>query len=205
MANYSLDNLLKRAQHAKVVHKKYVDELLRKYDHRSRLRKKSNVPVIGFCGYGRAGKDTIAQFFCEQAGLVYPGSNSMVILPLVATMAEEEPTKVFEERHNQRDFWIDACHAIRHGDYSLLIKMSLGAGDVAVGIRGRLELYHSVKEEVLDWTIWIENDRVEKDRTTEYTSADCDDVWFNNGPYFALYARIERFIAMLRASGMQNL
>jgi hypothetical protein len=195
--NYSMENMLERAQAA--LHKKraYVSELLGKYDARHKKRRKANIPVIGFMGMGRAGKDTAAEFYCHRMGLAYPGSSSRIILPVIAEMIGVPEEQAWQARHDNRLFWIDACHAVRHGDYTKLLRMALGSGDVAVGVRGRLELYTAIQEGVIDYNYWIDNPRVPKDPTVEFGPDDCDALLPNYGSLHDFYRRLDREVEWL--------
>ena len=202
--DYSLHNVRERAEEAKLKHQDYIAGLMQKYAERTLWRKSKNVPVIGFCGHGRAGKDTAAEFLCGHTLAVYPGSASSMVLPVVATALGVSPEQAWNERHQHRQFWIEFCHAFRGRDYSLLIRMCLGAGDVAVGVRGRLELEHAVAEGVLGTTLWIDNNRVQPDPTVEYGPEDCDFVVPNHGSRMELYARMRKFIKILQAGGFNQ-
>lgn len=196
--DYTLTNLVERAAEAKKKHKSYIDELLENYERRQRWRRKRAIPSVGYCGMGRAGKDTAAEFYCAHTGTKYPGSSSQMVLPIIATMVGISEEQAFAERHQHREFWIDACHAIRNPDFTLLLRMCLGAGDVAVGCRGRLELYHAVRDKILDVTIWIDNPRVPNDPTVEYGPEDCDFMVPNRGSHSELYSRIERVVSLMK-------
>lgn len=203
-ADYSLHRVRERAAEAREYHKSYIADLMGKYEERCSWRAKMNIPVIGFCGHGRAGKDTAAEFLCGHTPAVYPGSASSMVLPVVATALGISPEQAWAERHQNRQFWIEFCHAFRDRDYSLLVRMCLGAGDVAVGIRGRLELEHAVAEGVLGMTLWIDNNRVQPDPTVEYGPEDCDFVIPNHGSRMELYARMRKFIKILRVGGFNK-
>lgn len=201
---YTLENITEQVEYARRVHKDYVDSLLQAYEERCTWRQKKNIPVIGFCGFGRAGKDTAAEFLCSHTEAVYPGSASSMMLPLVATAAGVDKDQAWAERHQYRQFWLEFCHAFRARDYSILVRMCLGAGDVVVGTRGRLELEHSVSSRVIHATLWIDNNRVQTDPTVEYGPADCDFVVPNHGSLMELYARMRKLIGMLRTGGFNS-
>ena len=132
--NYSLDNLEERANAAKQALNDRLVELEGAYHERCILRAASGIIPIGFCGMGRAGKDTAAEYICKQSGAVYPNSASWLVLPFIAHMIGISTERAWQERHQRRAFWIAACHAFRGKDYTLLIRMCLGAGDVGLAI-----------------------------------------------------------------------
>lgn len=200
MPDYSLDNLPERAAVAREALADYVADLDGKYLAARRSRKARGFREIAFCGMGRAGKDTAAEYLCKKLHLVYPQSASYLILPLVANMANEpDLQKAFAERHNYRVFWIQACHAIRGNDYPLLMRMCLGAGDVAVGTRGAQELRTCIDTGVIELALWIDNPRVGVDPTVEYRREDCHLVVVNDGTLDEFYAKLDRVIPQLLA------
>jgi hypothetical protein len=196
--DYTLDGLEDRARAALLACRDYVEGLKLDYVRRWAWRRERDIPVLGFCGMGRAGKDTAAEYYCAVTDVVYPGPASSLILPLVAHVANDTPEHAWRVRHDHREFWIAACHAIRGKDYDMLVKMCLGAGDVAVGIRGRLEFEKCARDGVVDLLVWIDNPRVPADITVEYGPEDCDVVLPNHGSRRELYAKVYKLVEMLR-------
>lgn len=195
--NYNLDGIEDRAKLARVAHCDYISGLLREYDNRCVSRKEKGIIPIGVCGHGRAGKDTAAEFICGHTEAVYPRSASWLVLPLVAHMAGIPPEVAWQERHQHRECWIESCHAIRGKDYTMLIRMCLGAGDIAVGIRGRLELDAAVHQGIVGMTLWIDNPRVPADPTVEYGPDDCDIMVCNGGSRLAFYAKLRKLLSLM--------
>lgn len=197
--NYSLDDLPTRAAEAKQAFSAYVADLLAKFEQRRERRTKLNLPVLAFCGYGRAGKDLSAEYLSKHVpNIVYPNSLSRIVLPLIAHMARDSQEHAWEHRHSVRDFWIEACHAVRGSDYTLLLRMSLGVGDVVSGIRGLFELDVVKQTQLADALIWVRNDRVEVDKTVEYGENDCDFTLVNNGSRLELFARVRKLVSLLQ-------
>lgn len=197
LGNYERTNLIERARKSREVHKDYIAAKLAGFDERQASRRARRAPVLSFVGMGRAGKDTSAEYFCARTGLSYVGSSSSMVLPIIADSIGIPPAQAWDERHQNRQFWIDWCHAFRHDDPALLVRMSLGAGDVAVGIRGKIELHTVQKERLVDYTVWVDNPRVEDDPTTEFGIADCDFSIPNYGGVTGLYQRLDTLIRML--------
>lgn len=195
--NYSLDYLPSRAAASRTRLQDDFTSALDAYHARKAKRKANNTPVIAFLGHGRAGKDTAAEYFCATADLWYAGSSSRVVLPYIADSIGLDEERAWTERHQNRMFWLNWCHAFRGLDYSLLVRMALGIGDVAVGIRGVLELDAVVNNKIVDLTVWVENDRVPVDPTVEYSKDDCDVVLCNNGSRLEFYAKLRKFYATL--------
>jgi hypothetical protein len=198
MANYSFEHLETRIAHAKALHGNYIRDLELRYIQRKLARANRDIPVVAFCGYGRAGKDTAAEYFCRRLELPYVGSSSTIVLPIIASAVDAPEEQVWQERHANREFWVEACHAVRRTDLTVLCRLALGSGDVLIGPRGRMELFRAVEERVVDYTVWITNDRARSDPTVEYTEGDCHLTLANHGSHFELYAKIDRLIEMLR-------
>lgn len=201
--NYSLDGLSERAAAARREHADSIRAGLDAYADRARYRARAGVPVLAFCGRGRAGKDTGAEFVSELIGSPYAGSNSAIVLPLIATMVGISPERAWEERHEHRAFWIPACHAIREGDPTLLVRLSLGKNDMVAGIRGDLELREARVRAIVDCALWIDNPRVAADPTVEYGPADCDLTVCNHGTLLDYYTRLRRLVALIQRGGFR--
>lgn len=196
--NYSFDNLLERERVSRDRFGDYVADLIRKFRDRATVRTEKVAPVVAFLGMGRAGKDTSAEYFCLKTGLRYAGSSSSMVLPIIADSIGVPPERAWEERHQNRRFWIEWCHAFRHDDPTMLVKMALGAGDVVVGVRGKIELHFVQQQKLIDYTVWVDNPRVPDDPTVEFGMADCDFSIPNHGAVTGLYRRIDVLVEMLR-------
>jgi len=202
--NYSLSHLQSRVEEARTRHHRYISDLLRQYEDRQSWRQAHNVPVIGWCGMGRAGKDTAAEWWCKRTQTKYPGSASMVVLPIIADSIGITPEEAFAERHRHREFWIHWCHAFRYPDPTILVKMCLGGGDVAVGIRGKVELLTVRDTGVVDYLFWVDRD-VPVDPTVEYAADDCTLVIPNRRGLAELYTRLEMLVLLTQTGGYSHL
>jgi hypothetical protein len=127
----------------------------------------------------------------------YPGSCSTLVLPVIAHTLQMSEAQAWAERHDHRQFWIDWCHAFRNPDYTKLVRMVLGSGDVVAGIRGRLEFEAAHREALIDLSVWIDNPRAPADPTVEYGKDDCDLVISNGGSLREFYAKLNRFVSLL--------
>ncbi len=197
MADYVIHDMAARAAAAVEANKEFVENLLGRYRARTEAHRRIELPSLAILGMGRAGKDTAAKYICDRCGLTYAGSSSNNLGVFVAHMAGEDYHKAFEERHQHREFWIAAGHAVRGMDLTLLAKLAMADGDFAIGLRGREELYGCYKEGLIDAAIWIDNPRVPNDPTVEFTSADCDLMVPNHGSFMELYKKLDRLIALL--------
>lgn len=196
--DYSLNNLLARARSSRERFADYVQAKLSLFEIGQAARAARRVPVVAFLGMGRAGKDTAAEYFCLVTGLTYAGSSSSMVLPIIADSIGIPPEQAWEERHQNRKFWIEWCHAFRHDDPALLVKMCLGAGDVVVGVRGKIELHTVQQARLIDYSVWVDNPRVPVDPTVEFGVADCDFSIPNHGGVTDLYRRIDVLVRLLQ-------
>lgn len=198
MADYSLLNLEARAAAAREAHRELLGKHEERYQERKGLRYVQGITPFGVCGMGRAGKDESAKYLCARVNAIYPQSLSYLVLPLVAHIAKTSEDEAFTERHSHRDFWINACHAIRGRDYTMLVRMGLAQGDVAVGIRGLEEIKEARDKETVKLLIWIDNLRVPADPTVEYGPEMCDLMVPNHGTLAELYQRLDRISPLIR-------
>jgi hypothetical protein len=133
-------------------------------------------------GYGRHGKDTMADILEEITGLRYGGSTSWAALPFIARTLGMHPQKVWESRHANRQFWFDFCNVLRKNDPLFLVRRVLKQGDLVVGIRDKEELDCCRASGWFKRIIWVDAlSRIpEGDATVKFKPADCDEIIFNN-------------------------
>lgn len=191
--DYSFDGLAERAEVALAAHRDYVADLEAKYTEREALRFTLKIPTLAILGMGRAGKDTAGEFLSEKFLPSKPRSSSLNALPLVAHMIGLPPEVAYAERHQHREFWIEACNALRKDDLTRLARWCLGACDVAIGLRGKEEFAAVMKTGVCDLSVWVERD-VPADPTVEFRREDCVVVIENT-------STLERFHEKLMAFG----
>jgi hypothetical protein len=195
-ANYSTHDLEGRVAAALAVHRHYIEEMEERYREGLRRRRAAGIPTLAVLGYGRAGKDTAAEYLCAQTGLVYAGSSSDRLCRFVAHAAGIGEKEAFAERHSHRAFWKDVGDLIRGLDLLLLVRIALGWGDMAVGLRGGHEVRNCPKAGV-DVRVWVENGRVPPDFTVEFTADDCDLVVPNNGPVEEFHANLRQALPQM--------
>ncbi len=189
--NYSLHDLRARIDQAAAANRCYIDGCLAAYARGRVRREELRLPVLAFCGNSRAGKDEAAKYLAGIIPtLVYPGSVSEVVAPLIAAAAEQ--AEAFDTRHEHREFWVEACNELRRDDPTLLIRMTLGVGDVVAGIRGKVELAQALHGGIIDLAVWVDNPRVKPDFTVAYGPGDCDMSIYNRASLEAYHARLDR-------------
>lgn len=191
MANYSFDRIEYRAEVALEAHLGLVLDMEEAYKRRDAWRKSNGVPAIAVLGMGRAGKDEAGLFLAKEFGLQAPKSSSLNALPFVAHMIGIDKKQAYAERHQHREFWIEACNQLRKDDLTRLARWCLGQCDFAIGLRGAKEVPAVVSEKVVDLTVWIDRD-VPTDPTVEFTSKECDFVVQNHWSLEEFHTRLTR-------------
>jgi len=189
--NYSTEGLAERAKAALAHHHSYVAEMEVRYEARKIVRSALRRPALAILGMGRAGKDTAGEFLSEKFNLAPAKSSSLNALPLVAHMIGIEAGKAYAERHEHREFWIEACNQLRADDLTRLARWCLGVCDMAIGLRGKEEFAAVMKEGVCHLSVWVERD-VPKDPTVEFAREDCDVVVENHTSLERFHERLTR-------------
>lgn len=195
--NFSLDGLEDRVAGALDACRDYVADRLGAYEDRCVWRRQRGVRVLALCGYNRCGKDTAAAYLGRLGPAVYAGSSSSAAMPILARVLGVSVAEATAARQDHLDFWIAAFHELRRHDLMFTLKLSLGQGDYAVGIRGAVELDGAIAAGVVYRSAWIYNYRAGPNPTVEYGPADCDLGLPNHGSLLEFYACLRRFAALL--------
>jgi len=193
MPDYSLQDLDVRAKKALAALSLYVTDHDEHYRYVRDLRARMRVPQIALLGMSRAGKDTAALFLAQFFVFPKPQSSSLTVLPLIAHMAQGDREDVYKYRHENREFWLQACHALRADDPTRLARWSLCDSPFSIGLRGKKEFDAVRNEGIIDLSVWIDNSRVAVDPTVEFTRDDCDVVIDNHTSLDKFYDRLTRF------------
>lgn len=165
----------------------------------------SSMPVLAFCGYGRSGKDTAAEWFRDHTNLVFMGGCSWTAREYMAKRLGADEGRVitvdeaYARRHEDRMKWYTYMNEYRKDDPARLIQDCLDHSDIVCGVRDRAELLAAKEAGLLDLIIWIDRD-VPVDPTVTYTVDDCDMVIRNFGTLEVYYQRLER---LARSLGLQ--
>lgn len=118
-------------------------------------------------GPGRAGKDTLAEFFVREYGYVYNGSSSVI---LCQKIYPENPEEMYERRHEFKQELFDFGEAIRAVDARYIPYLTLrNNGNLLVGLRSLSDI-RSIEPKV-KCIIWVNSD-VPTDSTMSYTLLD---------------------------------
>lgn len=160
-------------------------------------------PTLIIGGYGRAGKDTAAEFFRDNTVLRYAGGSSWAARHYMAERLSEKlgrlvtPDEAFASRHEGGDetrmFWYTEMNKFREGDWTRLVRLCLEESDIVCGLRDKREIVEAKKQNLVDLIIWIDNPRVPVDKTTTYTSDDTDIIIRNAGTIEEYHEKLRRF------------
>lgn len=145
---------------------------------------------ILFCGFGRAGKDEAATFIAKITTLRYAGSFSWAGLPHMARVLGLHPCQAWEQRHKDRQFWKDELDKLRLQDQCHLARIVVASGDVAAGLRDKIEIDAVKAEGLFHRIVWIERPGTPVDPTVTFTPADCDEVLDNTGTLQEFHVRL---------------
>lgn len=160
-------------------------------------------PVLALCGYGRAGKDTSAEWFRDNTCLQFKGGCSWTARQYMANRLSEDlgrlvtVAEVYDRRHEDRMKWYNYMNEYRKDDPARLIRDVLKHSDLVCGVRDRAELLAARDTGLLDLIVWIDRD-VPVDPTVTYSIDDCDIVIRNHGTVPELHRRLEKLAAVLQ-------
>jgi hypothetical protein len=155
-------------------------------------------PKILFCGYGRAGKDEAAAFIGRITKLRYAGSFSWAALPHMAAVLGVHPMVAWDTRHQNREVWKRELDKFRQIDQCKLARMVLEQGEVAAGLRDKLEIDAVKAEGLFDHIIWVDRPGTPVDPTVTYGPEDCHETIVNPGPFLSVDPEdLERYHAKL--------
>lgn len=147
-------------------------------------------------GWGRAGKDECARFMNDHLGLPYGGSTSWAAMPLMAALMKTHPQLAWEHRHENRQFWKDACDRFRENDPLLLIRRALDStphARVITGIRDRVEITAAREAQIFRHIVWVERPGVPPDPTVTFDARDATDFIRNDGDLRRFHRNITRW------------
>jgi hypothetical protein len=145
---------------------------------------------IALLGYGRAGKDTAGGWFGLFTPLLYVGSTSRVVCPMIAAEMGLSVEEAWKTRHQYRQFWYNWCNEYRKDDPTKIARACLVQGDIVVGLRDKVELEACKAAGLFDLVVWVHSDKVPYDSTVTFTKDDCDVIIENNGNYKQFYDRL---------------
>lgn len=149
-----------------------------------------------FVGEGRAGKDTACDFLAQITTLRNAGTTSKYLAKYVAEKLGVSQEEAYATRHQSDDMrmlWYHTGNEVRTAGPTTLAREALKHGEITGGLRDLDEIIACRRERVVDLIVWVENNRVKKDPTVMFTSAEADIVIENNWGLEEFYERLTRF------------
>lgn len=110
-------------------------------------------------GWGRSGKDTLAEFWEKQFGVKFTSSSWYCCEKVVFPILRQKYGYVFvkdcyEDKHNHRSEWMNIISDYNKEDPSRLTKEILAQNDLYVGLRSKEEL--AASRHLFDLIIWVD-------------------------------------------------
>lgn len=138
-------------------------------------------------GYGRHGKDTLAEIFYKNFGLKFSSSSlaacEIAIFPILKEKyGYKTIEECYEDRHNHRKEWYDLIYDYNKDDGARLCKEILKTNDCYVGMRAKREFEAS--KQLFDLIVFVdasERHPIEGDESCTISKRDADVIIMNNG------------------------
>lgn len=150
-------------------------------------------------GYGRHGKDTVAEYLRDNHGLTFKSSSmhcaENVVYPALKDMYNYKTIEdCFNDRSNHRAEWYDLISDYCRDDLARIGREIFAVSDIYCGLRNKRE-FHSIKNNgLVDFTIWVDRSDYlpPEDRSSNTLEPwNADFVIDNNGTLEQLYRNIE--------------
>ncbi|MFC3214635.1 hypothetical protein [Novosphingobium panipatense] len=117
-------------------------------------------PKLLIIGYGRHGKDTVAELLAERHGFTFASSSyfaaESVVRPALAACGVTYGSleECYADRVNHRAFWYEAISTYNGGGRSRLAEAILVDHDIYVGMRSNAEYLAS--RDLFDLVVWVD-------------------------------------------------
>lgn len=158
-------------------------------------------------GYGRHGKDTVAEYLCKKHNLEFQSSSmhcaERVVFPALSGMYGYKTIKeCFEDRSNHRREWYELISEYCTDDLARIGREIFSVSDIYCGLRNKRE-FHAIKNNGLfDYAIWVDRSDYlppedKSSNTIEPWMADF--VIDNNGTLEQLYRNIDDLYVYLKS------
>lgn len=164
---------------------------------------------IALSGFGRAGKDSVAEMLRDCSTLRYIGGTSWFARHLVhrsfANIIDYPTAEAcWNDRHSFREEWAAAIGAYNRHDPIRLYRDCLADQDILTGVRWRREMLACRAAGLVDLWLWVERPGTPPDPTQEFTAGECDLTIVNDGTLEDLRKKVERIargLGISRQSG----
>ena len=112
-------------------------------------------------GYGRHGKDTVAEYLTNKYDYTYNSSSEFcaehVVFPVLGPIYNYiNAMDCFADRANHRAEWFNLISEYCGTDAARLGKEIFGVSDVYCGLRSKRELHSLKNNRVYDFSIWVD-------------------------------------------------
>lgn len=166
----------------------------------------SNLKIM-LMGYGRHGKDTVADIFRDKYGLRVVSSSLFVaeqaVFPKLAPLyGYKTVLECYNDRHNHRQEWYEAIKEYGKADPAKMSRELFKTNDVYVGIRNKAEFHAAKNEGLFQVAIWVDaTDRLPPEDKSSMTV----EPWFadyvidNNGGIVQLSTNVIQLMDRLMA------
>ena len=167
-------------------------------------------------GYGRHGKDTVAEYLRDHYGMTFESSShaaAEAILPLLCSVrGYGSVEEAYNDRHAyihlpddggqiaMREVWYEAIRLLNAGDPTTLAKKIFAKNDLYVGIRSKEEFDACRKEGLFDIAIWVDRSAhapTEARGSCSVSWKDADYLINNNGTLENTYRNIDELMETL--------
>ena len=155
-------------------------------------------PKLLILGYGRHGKDTVAQMFADRHGYKFISSSEFVGRECLwwqwGFMHYSSFEAMFADRHNHRETWMNMIAAYNTPDKTRTARTMLERGyDMYVGMRRQDEF--DASRHLFDYVIWVDRSKHLPQETGSMDitmeSADPDFIIDNNGGFGELELNVD--------------
>lgn len=158
-------------------------------------------------GYGRGGKDTLAEYLRDKYGYQFTSSSEyaakkFIYASLKHLMGYKSFSECYNDRHRWRNIWYELICAYNKENPARLASEMISDGyDIYVGMRSDVELQACVEASVFDTIIWVDGakrtDYIEPKSSCTVTEDMADIIITNNGTLDDFYMKIDKLMETL--------
>lgn len=140
-------------------------------------------------GYGRHGKDTVADILRSDYGLKIANSSwfaaeNAVFPTMQKRYGYKDVQSCYDDRHAHRSEWFDLIKAYNTPDLARMSREIFAENNVYVGIRNAYEYFAAREEGIFDFSIWVDArmrvSNIEPDSSCTVDPMMCDYILDNN-------------------------